>query len=183
MLIHSKLEAAHTLHTPAYSVLLLCTFIFLNSHTLTHLCALPFHSHTHFTHISPTYHMHSPFTHTQTLHALLHSLFTHSSHSLFIHSSHAISHSLFAFHIHLTYSSLALYMLITHSLTFLLPSLLLILQKQIKVKTLYNHCQIKFKRITTSYKESRITIVLQSFKLSSSQDYSQNNTNCKFIII
>jgi hypothetical protein len=32
-------------------------------------------------------------------------------------------------------------------------------------KTSYNHCQIKFKRITTCYKESRITIVPQSFKL------------------
>ena len=51
------------------------------------------------------------------------------------------------------------------------------------IKTLYNHYQIKFKRITTSHKESRITIVPQSFKLPYSQAYNQNNNNCKLIII
>ena len=50
-------------------------------------------------------------------------------------------------------------------------------------KTLYNHCQIKFKRITTSHKESRITIVPQCFHLPYSQASGQSNNNCKLIIV
>jgi hypothetical protein len=98
--------------------------------------------------------MHSPFTHIHTLHTRL----TFSVHSLLKCSSHAHSH-------------------------FSCPSLLLILQRQVKKNTLYNHCQIKFKRITTSHKESRISIVPQSFRLPYSQACSQSNNNCKLIII
>ena len=89
LLIHSQLEAAHTLHSLVLSAFLLCAFLFLNSHPHTHLCGFPFHSLTHTSHIfhTHTHHMHSPFTHTHTLHTHL----TFSLHSLFTCSSHALS--------------------------------------------------------------------------------------------
>ena len=129
-------------------------FSFLNSHAHTHPCAFPFNSHTHSSHTS----------HTQTTCTLL-----------------SLTHSPYTPHI---LSSLTLHMLFSYLPAFFLPQTFTDTSKAgFKKKTLYNHCQIKFKRITMSHKESRITIVPQSFKLPYSQAYSQNNNNCKLIII
>jgi hypothetical protein len=89
--------------------ILLCSLLFLNSHTHTHLCVFPFHSQTH----SHTHHMHSPFTHLHTIRTS-HSLLTHSSHSLLTHSSHA--HYLLS-----TFTSHSPHLLSTHFLAFFLP--------------------------------------------------------------
>ena len=100
-----------------------------------------------------------PFTLTHTLHTYLtHTLLTHltfSLHSLFMLSSHAL-------HIHLTCSSTVLYVLSSLSRAWSFIDT----PKAGRTKTLYKHCQIKLNRITTSHKESRITIVPQSFKPS-----------------
>jgi hypothetical protein len=90
-------------------------------------------SHTHFTHISHTHihHTHSSFPHTHTLRYTptfspysLHSRLTHSSHILF---------SLFTFSLH------SLFTCSSHARSpFSCPSLLLILQKQVKKIKLKN---------------------------------------------
>ena len=108
---------------------------------------------------------------------------SHTSHISHTHTTctlHSHTHSLYTPHI---LSPPSLHMLFSCSLVFLLPQSFIDTPKAGRKKTLYNHCQIKFKRITTSHKESRITIVPQSFKLPYSQAYSQNNNNCKLIII
>jgi len=126
------------------SAFLLCAFLFLNSHTHTHLCALSFHS---FTQSSHTPHMLSfqSLTHTPLTHSLMHT-------SLSLHTLSTLFHSL-----HTPLSA--------HTFLSPLTCPILLFQKQVEEKILYNHCQIKFRKMTTSHKESRITIVLQSFKL------------------
>jgi hypothetical protein len=192
-LIRSQLEAAHTLHSLVLSAFLLCPFLFVDSHAHTHHCAFPFHSltlspytshiqttftllpltHTLFTHISLTHTPHALFFHTHT-----HTLSIHTSHTLSIHSSHSLSThsscvllllSLSLFHSLSTFTSHTPHSLSTRSLDFLLPQSFIDTPKASRKKTLYNHCQIKFKIITMSHKESRITIVPQSFKLPYSQ--------------
>ena len=109
-------------------------------HSYTHLTHTPC-SLLSLTHTPHTHHTHSPLTHLHTLHTF--SPHTLSSHYFFTHP---------------------------HSLSpLLLPQSLLLLQKQAGKKTLYNHCQIKFRRITVSHRESRVRIVPQSFKLPYSQ--------------
>jgi hypothetical protein len=137
--------------------LLLCILLFS--------CALFLNSHTH-THLCAfLFHFHTLFTHiSHTHHMLSPFTHTHTLHTCLTFSLHSLF--IFSFHAHSPFSC---------------PSLLP--PKAGKKKTLYNHCKIKFKTITTSHKESRITIVPQSFKLPYSQAYSQNNNNCKLIII
>jgi hypothetical protein len=85
LLSHSLLSLSfvYTLHIPVHSDFLLCASLFLNSHTQTHFCVFPFHSHTHSSHTSYTHHMYSPFTHTLSIHTS-HSLLTHSSYALLL---------------------------------------------------------------------------------------------------
>jgi hypothetical protein len=91
---------------------------------------------------------HQPLLHTSMCSFFTH---THNVHSPYTHthSSHTPNSFLLALS------------------PFSCPSLS-IFQKQVekKKKTLYNHCQIKFRRIATSHREPGITIVPQSFKLS-----------------
>jgi hypothetical protein len=109
-LTHSRLEAAHTLHSPAHFAFLLRTFLFWNSHSPAHLCVFPFpHTHTLHTHITCTF---LSLSHTHIPHTLLLTLCL--SHSL--HSPHAQ-------HTRTSFTSQSL------SCFFSCPSILLILQK------------------------------------------------------
>jgi len=97
----------------------------------------------------------APFlTLTHSAFLFIHILSSHTLHSL----SYSIStpHALHSPHAHLMCS--------TGSLAFLLPQSFIDNPKAGRKKTLYNHCQIKFKIITTSHNKPRITIVPQSFK-------------------
>ena len=114
--------------------------------------------------------------------------FTHTSHTTNALSFHShtpfpyIPHILSLLALHILYS-LTLHMLFSCSLAFLLPQSFIDIPKAGRKKTLYNHCQVKLKRITTPHKESKIVIFPQNFKLPYSQACSQNNNNCKVIII
>jgi hypothetical protein len=124
--VHSPFTLTHTIHkhlthTPHA--------LFINSHMHTlytpHiLSSLTFHIL-----CSLTLHILSLFT--------LHMLF---SCSLSLSLSPSLSLSSFTLHIHLTYSSLALYMLSTHFLAFLFPWSFIDSPKAGKRKILYNHC-------------------------------------------
>jgi hypothetical protein len=164
LLICLQLKAAHTLHFPAHSALLLCIFLFLNSHAHTHLCTFPVSlshtSHTYLTHISHTTCTVLSLTHTLNIHTSR-SLFTHSSHSLFTHSSHA---------------------LLMIACPFFCPSLLLILQKQVKKRDIVQPLSYQIQKNNHAPQRIKNYSCSPKFQVSLFQNLQPNN-NCKIIII